>query len=553
MRESEFPMSSVTASLSPAQRSPHSAEAPGRPARGDAGWWGSLGLLAVAWLLVFNQQRLEWSVNPTYGYGWAVPFLALFLFWERWRRRPEAQPTRWMAWLVIPAVALLAYLPVRVIQEANPDWVKINWSLAGVPIVLSFAALFALGGLRYAWFFAFPVLFCLTALPWPVWMEEYLVQSLTRGNATISAEILTVFGMPAFAKGNLIQVGTSWVNVEEACSGIRSLQTALMVSLFFGEYYRFGFGARVALLLSSFAVAFVLNLARTMFLTYLTGVGGTATMEKWHDTVGNVAMIACLVALWLLAEAVQRWSRKKELPAESAPSQGVFAGIRPHPFPLWFAAVGVVWLAASEGVTAWWYASHEQDMPAAHAWTLAWPDGEPGFRRSEFAERTKAILKYNEAETAAWRTAEGYRWQMYYIRWYPGRVSKFLSRSHYPTVCLPATGWKLIAETGRFDQVINGVRIPFATYLFDENGRDVHVFHAIVEDNPAMQSGETRYYQASSEERIASVLRRERNLGQRVIGVALTGPVIPTDARDALTGLLEQMIVPGETRVAAAK
>src|SRR5690606_7455846 len=93
-----------------------------------AAWWTSFGLLGLAWLLVFNQQRLEWSVNPTYAYGWAVPFLAGYLFYERWRTRPlSSGPRSSRLWLILPALLLLAYLPVRVVQEANPDWVKINW------------------------------------------------------------------------------------------------------------------------------------------------------------------------------------------------------------------------------------------------------------------------------------------------------------------------------------------------------------------------------------------------------------------------------------------
>src|SRR4051812_8928468 len=96
-------------------------------AAGRAAWWTSMGLLGMAWLLVFNQQRLEWSVNPTYGYGWAVPLLAGYLFYERWRSRPTAaEPVTGKLWVLLPALLLMAYLPVRVVQEANPDWVKIN-------------------------------------------------------------------------------------------------------------------------------------------------------------------------------------------------------------------------------------------------------------------------------------------------------------------------------------------------------------------------------------------------------------------------------------------
>src|SRR3954462_6861676 len=54
-------------------------------------WLPTAILIGLFLLLIFNQQRLEWTVNAVYSYGWAVPALALFLFWERWRRRPVVE------------------------------------------------------------------------------------------------------------------------------------------------------------------------------------------------------------------------------------------------------------------------------------------------------------------------------------------------------------------------------------------------------------------------------------------------------------------------------
>ena len=44
-------------------------------------------VLALLWLEVINQLKAEWSLNPQYGYGWSVPFLALYLLWRRWPLR----------------------------------------------------------------------------------------------------------------------------------------------------------------------------------------------------------------------------------------------------------------------------------------------------------------------------------------------------------------------------------------------------------------------------------------------------------------------------------
>ena len=54
------------------------------------GW--PLALVAIAflllWLEIIVQLQSEWSLNPQYGYGWTVPFLAGWLFYQRWIRRP---------------------------------------------------------------------------------------------------------------------------------------------------------------------------------------------------------------------------------------------------------------------------------------------------------------------------------------------------------------------------------------------------------------------------------------------------------------------------------
>jgi len=357
-----------------------------------------------------------------------------------------------------------------------------------------------------------------------------------------------MFGYPAIEKGNLIQVGASWVNVEEACSGIRSLQTAFMVSLFFGEFHRLGWFARGALMLSSFAAAFVLNFARTVVLTYLGGVAGNETMEKWHDTVGNATMLVRLVSLWLLAEIFQRTRSRPWVatPTAAAPP-------RRAPFPFWFALISIAWFGISEAATHSWYALHERNAPTPIAWNVQWPTDKANYHQDTLGERSQALLKYNEGHIASWTTDEGFRWQMYYLRWLPGRISKFLAGGHYPTVCLPASGLRLVSETGSFVCQVGALAIPFKTYLFDDNGHDVYVFHAILEDNQDSYDNRVVYRQANSMERLRSVWRGERNLGQRVIGVALSGPFDANEARATLESTLSQIVtvVPTTHHVAA--
>jgi hypothetical protein len=144
---------------------------------------------------------------------------------------------------------------------------------------------------------------------------------------------------------------------------------------------------------------------------------------------------------------------------------------------------------------------------------------------------------------------------MYCLDWAPGRVSKFLSSSHYPTVCLPAVGLKLVAELGLWDCEVQGLRIPFATYVFDHGGRTVYVFHAIIEARPLGPGEHFTYRQVDSTERLASVWKGERNLGQHVIGIALNGVSSSGDARAIVERVLRGVIhsdAPAVPRIASS-
>ncbi len=180
----------------------------------------------------------EWTANPQYAYGWSVPFLAGYLFWRRWKHRPEPRSPRFVRsalWLL--GAAALVLLPLRIIATSNPDWRLLAWGTALTITLISFCALYIAGGVAWAKHFAYPILFFLVSVPWPAQLEQMVVQQLMRTVASIDVELLNLFGVTALQRGNVIELTSGLLGVEDACSGIRSLQSTFMLSLFFGEFY----------------------------------------------------------------------------------------------------------------------------------------------------------------------------------------------------------------------------------------------------------------------------------------------------------------------------
>lgn len=505
--------------------------------RSQIGFWLSLLAIVLLWLAVFNHLRLEWTVNPLYTYGWSIPVLAGYLFWERWTVRPNPQPAgaRWIIGLIAVG-CLLIYPPLRLVGEANPDWILLSWAFVALGVLVTLGTLHHVGGKSWLVHFGFPVLFIFTAVPWPVQVENFLLQNLMQVNATLTAEMLTLCNIPALAVGNVILIGKHTIGVDEACSGIRSLQTAFMMSLFLGEFYRMGIARRVLLVAASFALAFVFNLLRTITLTYIGGRDGPEALDSWHDPLGMTVLILCIGGLWLLAVLLQRGTGKEAAPRPKPP-----AGKGRTP-PVAFASVLLVAGIGGEVGTIAWFKSREHGLPPAVNWSVEWPTSAKNFQTQEFGERTWTILKYNEGKAAAWTSGTGSRWTAYFLQWEPGRVAQNLASAHTPDVCLPATGLKLVEDRGIHPLTVAGMTMPFHVYIFESSARQAWVFHCLLDDRPSVDATPRQAEPLSRASRIRNALEGRRNLGQRILGISITGPSTLEEAQRELQNALSSMI-----------
>ena len=276
---------------------------------GAAGGWLFAGLLALVWLPAFRQWSYDWSTNPQYYYGWAVPLLSAYLIYERVEALPRPQPF-FRGWLVALVAGLAFFqIPLRWFGEANSDWWPVWWAYGFVATGVTLGLLLLTGGVKWVIALLYPILFLLTAIPWPTYFEIRVVQGLMGINAAIAAEIVSALGAPAIAMGNVIEVSGGILGVNEACSGIRSLQSTLMASLFLAGLYRLRAPAAAMLVVLGVLIAFVCNLIRTTFLTYEGATKGVEATEKWHDAAGFAILGVVLVCLFLISQFFDRRSR----------------------------------------------------------------------------------------------------------------------------------------------------------------------------------------------------------------------------------------------------
>ena len=510
--------------------------------------------LGLIWCTLLNHLHIEWSINPQYGYGWAVPFLSLYLAWRELCAQPVSFASNGSSWICSPSSGLCVlaalWLPIRLLQEANPEWRLVSWALALEVIGFTLALLpVQFRKLRL------PLLFMLVAVPWPSVMERPLIQELTCFTAQIASEVLNLFGWPALQRGNLVEVCRGTIGIEEACSGIRSLQAAVMVSSFFCLYLHLKTLAALSLVGAGFLLAIALNIVRTTLLAVLAATKGMNAVAIWHGPAGWLIPLTCFVLLCLCATFLARRQRSREIKQRSAdrgqmaevrdqqseayqcaelrPPTSFFCsllfGLRGSPSVLWLAGS----LVTSEIATELWYRSHEFSLPEPVAWTMALPREATAVRQTPLPQRIKQALRFDEALKVSWEEAGGRSWQLIYVQWKPGRIAARLAKDHTPAICLSAEGRDLLAPVQDELLSLPGLRLRGQMYTATDPVRGkVHILFCLRED----RSSQEIQLEPDSlwQERVAPVFAGRRNCGMRSLELALWGIQDNGEARSAL-------------------
>lgn len=497
--------------------------------------------LALLWFEVIRQLKPEWTLNPQYGYGWSVPFLSLYLIWKRWPERPAPEAASARSFLIVLIVACAVFFaPIRFVAEANPDWRLLSWALALLAVTMSILLTFLYGGWSWARYFAFPLLFFLVAVPWPTQLEQIVIQNLMRAVTAINVSMLNLAGVPAVQHGNVVEVGAGLIGIEEACSGVRSLQATLMISLFLGDLYSFSVVRRIVLVVAGAIFAFICNLVRTAILVWMGVHRGAAAIESWHDPAGLSILFVCLFGLWLLSLLLRRHA---DLAASPPSIANLFPPSRSSSSVVFIALA--LWLLLVEAGVQIWYRSH-QSPAASSRWVVQWPDSETSYKTVPIAPEAENLLHFNEGGGASWQTGDGRNWMMYFFRWMPGQTAARFVKIHRPDICLPASGMTMVNDDGIRLLNVNGINLPVRSYRFNDHGAPLHVFYCYWDARSSYENAEAATEEDwSARGRVRAALRGRRELGAQMLEIVVWGYEDDAEAAGALQRQLAQIIRAG--------
>lgn len=247
-------------------------------------------LLWTYWLIIPGLVA-QWWDEPEYSHAFLIPIVSAGLAWSKRDdlARLPIKPGYWG--LVVMAMALLVYLTGKV----GADLFLQRFSL----VLMIGGGVLYIAGARVAGALLFPIGFLMLMIPLPGIVFNSIAFPLQLFAAQVSSVVLEAVGVPVFREGNVMHLAAASLDVEEACSGIRSLMSLTALGLLYAYITYSSWLMRLLLLLAIVPIAIAANVFRVTMTGLLAHYISVDTALGVFHTAGGWSVFIVAAALLL--------------------------------------------------------------------------------------------------------------------------------------------------------------------------------------------------------------------------------------------------------------
>lgn len=247
-------------------------------------WLGLLVAFAGDWGAIVRQW---WDIS-TYNHMVLIPFVEMWLVWQRRRQLARLEPRGWWPGLVLFSGATLVWLLGAV------SGLDLARQAGAVAMLAASVPLFLGPGVSAA------LLFPLFYLAFLVPFGEELVKPLQTITAEITIALTHASGIPAVIDGVFIDTPAGLFEVAEACSGVKFLIAMMAFGVLAANVCFVSWRRRAALLLACLIVPVLANGVRAWGTIYAAQIFGIETAAGFDHIVYGWIFFALVLVLVIL-------------------------------------------------------------------------------------------------------------------------------------------------------------------------------------------------------------------------------------------------------------
>ena len=124
--------------------------------------------------------------------------------------------------------------------------------------------------------------------------------------------IISLFGYPVLREGNIVHFPNISIEVAEACSGIRSLVSLVMLGILFAYFSKGKWLKKISLVISAIPIAIGANIFRVTITGILAYYYGKKIARGFlHEFSGILVFIVGFIVFLILYQLIEEKSEKK--------------------------------------------------------------------------------------------------------------------------------------------------------------------------------------------------------------------------------------------------
>jgi len=261
----------------------------------------ALGLLMAAlYVPVVVPLVRQWSTDPNYRHGLAIPIISGLILWTRRKRLAE---TGREGGAVTGYILVLIASGLLVGGTAASEFFTARLSLPLMLVGLSFI----LGGREFVRYARFPLLFLFMMIPLPYIIYYKITFPMQIMSAKLSASLLHLIQFSVIRRGNILVLPNYELEVVAACSGLRSLMTMITLALVISALSDLSAARKSILVLCAVPAAIAANTLRLV----VTAIGAYSISTQFadgllHEISGLIVFFAGFILLMIAVLILRR-------------------------------------------------------------------------------------------------------------------------------------------------------------------------------------------------------------------------------------------------------
>ena len=260
------------------------------------------GTFILAFFPVWKKLVLSWYSSDQYSHGFFIIPITLYIIWKKKDIlvKTPIRPSWWGMALVV--FSLLLYLFAHFAEILTLTSFSILLLLAGVIIYLYGFLIFKE--------LLFPLVFLLFMIPIPSQIYSSLTIPLQLFVSKVSVWLGSTIGIPIYREGNVIHLPDRTMQVVQACSGLRSMISLLMLSAIIGYLTLKSNILRFVLFLSGIPAAIFVNIIRVCLMVFAFHYFNyDLTKDSVHTVFGIIIFCIALIIIALSKGVLSIWDK----------------------------------------------------------------------------------------------------------------------------------------------------------------------------------------------------------------------------------------------------